>query len=95
MKTQLYNDIKSSIGKEVSQVISEQFNIGNMDFNNIKQNPNKNIFNKNVINYQEIYNKILNNDLLSDIEFDLLNNDISSFKPKSNTDVHKIIYYYS
>lgn len=95
MNKKSYDRMLSSIGKEVKQVISEQFNIGNMDFNNIKQNSNKNIFNKNVINYQEIYNKILNNDLLSDIEFDLLNNDISSFKPKSNTDVHKIIYYYS
>ena len=39
-------------------MITEQFNIKNMDFNN-KVKHNVNIFNKELFNLNDIYNKIL------------------------------------
>ena len=45
----------------IQQLINEQFNIGNMDFNN-KPNKNINIFNKNEYIPSLIYKCMLNNE---------------------------------
>ena len=94
MNKKSYDRMLSSIGKEVKQVINEQFNIGNMDFNNIKQKPNKNIFNKKPIDVNEIYNKILKNQA-TDEEIRLLNDMPSVIKSKDKAELVKVIKFYS
>lgn len=49
MNNMLYNRILNSINREIESLISEQFNIGNMNLDN-NSNNNFNIFNKEIIN---------------------------------------------
>ena len=94
MKTQLYDDIMSSIDREVRQVISEQFNITNMDFSNKKHNTN--IFNKIPVNAEDVYYKILNNpDEVHEYEIEYLDETIAKFKVQNDLHLKRIINFYS
>ena len=76
------------------EIIKEQFNISNMDFNN-NHDHNKNIFNKNIIDPYTVYNKILHGEDVYKNEIKELNSDIciSSFKPENHAGLLKIIEF--
>ena len=85
------------MNKYIRQLITEQFNIGNMNLNNTKPKQNMNIFNKNLM-YLEIYNNILNvyrtrNVTKNDIEY--MNDFVSVIKPKDIDELRFIVAYYS
>ena len=69
--------------KNIYKIITEQFNISNMDFNNNKKH-NKNIFNKNkFIDPGDIYDDIINNSLIDEGKILYLNDYISVVKLKN------------
>ena len=61
MDSRLYSMILNSIRNEVKSVISEQFNINDLNFDD-QETADYNIFNKEIFNPFEIYDKILSND---------------------------------
>ena len=94
MNNKLYDKFLYSLNKEIRYVINEQFNIGNMDLNS-KSKHNVNIFNKNIPDYYGMYNKILKNEILTDIEIRQLNDAVSVIKPKSKKALINIVEYYN
>lgn len=57
--------------KYIQNIIKEQFNIANMDFNN-KPKRNSNIFNKNSIDPHNVYNRMLKSVYIPDDEMNML-----------------------
>ena len=81
--------------KNIYKIITEQFNISNMDFNNNKKQ-NKNIFNKNkFIDPGDIYDDIINNSLIDEGKILYLNDYISVVKLKNIQDLYKIVEFYA
>lgn len=78
----------------IQKIIKEQFNIANMDFNKQRKSHNMNIFNK-VLPELIIYNKIINNEDISEDDFSYMNTLTSVIKPKDNIELKKIVDYYS
>ena len=93
MNNDVYNKLLSSIGKEIKNIIDEQFKIGNMDFNNKKQKFN--IFNKATYNSKDIFDKILNNKDVSDDEINFMNYNVSEIAVKYRYELEQIINFYS
>ena len=81
------------------KLISEQFNISNMDFNK-KPKKQRNIFNKNIINPKEVYDKILyggvteNTEILYN-ELEYLDNEVSAVHVDRKNDLKYFINFYS
>ena len=80
--------------KNIYKLITEQFNIGNMNLND-KPKHNINIFNKNALIPIEIYKKILNGENVNDYEILALNDFISVVKVESKDDLSTVIDFYS
>ena len=95
MNDALYNRMLSSIYNEVRDIINEQFNVNDLDFNS-ESEYNTNIFNKKIINPYEIYDKIMNDDAdICNDDIRLLNDFTSEVQPGNTEELRKIIVYYS
>lgn len=91
----LYYNIINSIGIEIKNIIKEQFNIGNMNFNGNGQKHKPNIFNKNGVNPYDIYDKIINNEPVYDDEIEYINDMFSKIVPDNIDRLKDVIYFYS
>ena len=76
-------------------MITEQFNIKNMDFNN-KVKHNVNIFNKELFNLNDIYNKILKDkENVNEYEIQWLDGMTSVVRPKNKMQLKIVVFFYS
>ena len=90
------------MNKYIQKLIQEQFNIGNMNLNNIKKNETPNIFNKITVDIDEIYdfitndafynNKLMDESPLEEWEVNTLNGMISEIRP--DTEIYYDREYY-
>lgn len=76
----------------IYNMINEQFNIANMDFNNTKQKVN--LFNKEP-EYVNIYRNMLSDNTVSVDDIKYMNKLVAVVKPKEWDEIRKIIQYYS
>ena len=78
----------------IQKIINEQFNIQNMDFDNIKKR-NNNIFNKEMNVAKIIYDKILNDEYISEDDILCINNEVSKVKVDTLLNLKTIIIFYA
>ena len=78
----------------IQRLIHEQFNIGNMNLNNVNQKRKVNIFNKRPIDPQELYNNILKKNITGD-DIKCLDDLTAVVKPKDNDELYNVVKFYS
>ena len=86
MNNKLYSNILNSISKEVKTIISEQFNMNDLDFSDNETENNVNIFNKTPIDFEYFYDKLLN-DNITKKEIKLFNNAVSVIKIRNKAEL--------
>ena len=92
----LYNNILSSIGKEVKNIISEQFNVNDIDFSDNGSEYSSNIFGVE-LKYVEIYNTIIGetDGEIHENDIKYMNTLVSVIKMPNTRTLKYIIKYYS
>ena len=86
MNNKLYSNILNSISQEVKTIISEQFNMNDLDFSDNETENNVNIFNKTSIDFEYLYDKLLNNNITKK-EINLFNNAVSVIKIRNKAEL--------
>ena len=85
----------NSINREIQDLINEQFTASDIDFSDDSINYDINVYNKTIIIPEEVFNKILNNDDVSEKEIQYLNDLYDQVKPSNRFTLKKIIRFYS
>ena len=81
--------------RNLYKLIKEQFSLSDLDFSDDEEY-NDNIFDKNVIDPEKVYNNIINGIDVEDEDIQNLDKFVVSLYPvKNNSDLNKIIKYYS
>ena len=91
----LYSNILYSINREIKEIIKEQFNISDIDFNDVEQEHGNNIFNKEIVDPEYIYNNILYGIKVSEFEIGELNSMRSAVECNDKSELTTIIQFYS
>ena len=81
------------MNRYIQKLIKEQFNISDLDFNDDESGYDANIFNKNIIDPYKIFNKILNDEDITEDEISGMNNYVSVIEP--GRFLKTVISYYS
>ena len=94
MNNKIYDKILYSISTEIKNIVNEQFNISDIDFNDNENGYDANIFNKS-LKHIEIYNKMLHGKFIENSEIEYMNNLVSEIAPDNLHELHIIVEFYS
>ena len=78
-----------------SKIISEQFNINDLDFNEEPDEYDVNIFNKELVDSQSVFSRIYNKLEVSADEIEQLDNYVAAVKMHNNSELSAVIKFYS
>ena len=92
----MHDSLLHLIDKEIKNVIKEQFNVNDIDFNNTDDTePVSSIFNNEIVNPYYVYNNIMNNQHVHKYEIEYLDALYPTVTPDNFNELQYIIMYYS